>query len=112
MLNRGAMMFIGREDLLEKLKGLWQKNVPSLVTCRGRRRIGKSTLIREFAANKTLNAVDSILWVSDALTLCNLTDEAVALLGNSNNGRRSAVTFAVSNNLWLTSDHVSEGAVV
>ena len=43
-------MFIGREDLLEKLKGLWQKNVPSLVTCRGRRRIGKSTLIREFAA--------------------------------------------------------------
>ncbi len=50
MLNRGAMMFIGREDLLEKLKRLWQKNVPSLVTCRGRRRIGKSTLIREFAA--------------------------------------------------------------
>ena len=42
-------MFVGREDLLEKLQGLWQKNVPSLVTCRGRRRIGKSTLIREFA---------------------------------------------------------------
>ncbi len=28
---------------------LWRKAVPSLVVCRGRRRIGKSTLIREFA---------------------------------------------------------------
>ena len=44
------MMFVGRKDLLEKLKGLWRKDAPSLVTCRGRRRIGKSTLISEFAA--------------------------------------------------------------
>ena len=42
-------MFFGREDQLEQLTSLWGKRVPSLVTCRGRRRIGKSTLIKEFA---------------------------------------------------------------
>ena len=42
-------MFFGREDLILQLEGLWRKRVSSLVTCRGRRRIGKSTLIRQFA---------------------------------------------------------------
>ena len=42
-------MFIGREEQLEQLDALWRKNVASLVTCRGRRRIGKSTLVEEFA---------------------------------------------------------------
>ena len=42
-------MFIGREEDLAQLSGLWDKRVASLVTCRGRRRIGKSTLIEEFA---------------------------------------------------------------
>ncbi|MBQ7721940.1 MAG: ATPase [Kiritimatiellae bacterium] len=41
--------FIGREEQLARLSGLWQKKTPSLVTCRGRRRIGKSTLVEEFA---------------------------------------------------------------
>ena len=42
-------MFIGRTDQLEALSSLWGKRTSSLVTCRGRRRIGKSTLIEEFA---------------------------------------------------------------
>lgn len=41
--------FIGREKELESLLGLWGKRGASLVTCRGRRRIGKSRLIAEFA---------------------------------------------------------------
>ena len=41
--------FIGRERELESLLGLCGKRVSSLVTCRGRRRIGKSRLIAEFA---------------------------------------------------------------
>ncbi len=41
-------MFVGREQQLRDLKGLMRKRSASLVTCRGRRRIGKSTLIREF----------------------------------------------------------------
>lgn len=42
-------MFIGREEELSCLEQLWKKKVSSFVTCRGRRRIGKSSLIEEFA---------------------------------------------------------------
>jgi len=42
--------FIGRERELEDLHGLCGKASASLVTCRGRRRIGKSRLIAEFAS--------------------------------------------------------------
>lgn len=42
-------MFYGREDLMNQLNALWSKRTSSLVTCRGRRRVGKSTLIRRFA---------------------------------------------------------------
>ena len=42
-------MFFGRREYIDRLMGLWRKPVPSLVVCRGRRRIGKSTLIKEFA---------------------------------------------------------------
>ena len=42
-------MFVGREKELESLKSLLSKRTGSLVACRGRRRIGKSTLIEEFA---------------------------------------------------------------
>lgn len=42
-------MFVGREDELSSLMSLWDKSTSSLVTCRGRRRIGKSSLIEEFA---------------------------------------------------------------
>lgn len=41
--------FIGRKDFLEDLESLWRKQTSSLVACRGRRRIGKSTLFREFS---------------------------------------------------------------
>ena len=42
-------MFVGRHEQIEALLQLWNKRTSSLVTCRGRRRIGKSTLIEEFA---------------------------------------------------------------
>ena len=41
--------FFGREQQLGQLADLLKRPVASLVTCRGRRRIGKSTLIEEFA---------------------------------------------------------------
>ena len=43
------MKFFGRESQLADLQALWGKRVASLCTCRGRRRIGKSTLIERFA---------------------------------------------------------------
>ena len=42
-------MFYGREDQIGSLLTLFRKRTSSLVTCRGRRRIGKSTLIKIFA---------------------------------------------------------------
>ena len=43
------MDFFGREEEIGDLMALWSKRCGSLVTCRGRRRIGKSTLIEVFA---------------------------------------------------------------
>ena len=48
-MNRRHRDFFGRDQEFAQLDGLWRKRVASLVTCRGRRRIGKSTLIEEFA---------------------------------------------------------------
>ena len=42
--------FFGREEQLEKLDALWRKGTSSFVVIAGRRRIGKSTLVEEFAA--------------------------------------------------------------
>lgn len=43
------MRFFGREQEMTDLLALWGKRTGSLITCRGRRRIGKSTLIEKFA---------------------------------------------------------------
>lgn len=42
-------MFYGRKEQISDLMALWKKRTSSFVTCRGRRRIGKSTLIEVFA---------------------------------------------------------------
>ena len=44
--------FIGRKDELKRLEALNRKSAASLVVIRGRRRIGKSRLVEEFAKNK------------------------------------------------------------
>lgn len=49
MNNHAIENFYGRGELLEQLYDLCGKSAASLVTCRGRRRVGKSTLIEEFA---------------------------------------------------------------
>ena len=56
-------MFVGREKELESLRLLLDKHTASLVACRGRRRIGKSTLIEEFARrnNCRLVVIDGLL---------------------------------------------------
>ncbi|MCX5924843.1 MAG: ATP-binding protein [Candidatus Dependentiae bacterium] len=47
--------FIGRVYELEKLKALQRRIIPSLVVVKGRRRIGKSRLIAEFASSSPQN---------------------------------------------------------
>lgn len=43
-------IFIGRKAELERLQALYRKKTPNLVVVKGRRRIGKSRLISEFAS--------------------------------------------------------------
>lgn len=45
-------MFIGREQELETLNALWEKQTFQMVVLYGRRRIGKTTLISQFLKNK------------------------------------------------------------
>ncbi|MBI5346159.1 MAG: ATPase [Chlamydiae bacterium] len=47
-------VFVGRKEELKKLSHLLQKKSASLIAVRGRRRIGKSRLIEEFAKDKRL----------------------------------------------------------
>ena len=47
--GQNMQRFFGRESIIRILDELWGKNSPSFVTCRGRRRVGKSTLIERFA---------------------------------------------------------------
>lgn len=73
-------MFIGRQDLLDALSELWAKRSASLVTCRGRRRIGKSTLIEEFAARTAdhfinISGLSPRKGMSDARQRKNFCDE-------------------------------------
>ncbi|MDR3491352.1 MAG: ATP-binding protein [Gammaproteobacteria bacterium] len=44
-------MFVGREQELDELDSQSRKNIASLIVIKGRRRIGKSRLIEEFAKN-------------------------------------------------------------
>lgn len=53
-------MFIGREREIEDLNGFWGRDHGVLMTCRGRRRIGKSTLIAEFASRTAKNFISIV----------------------------------------------------
>ena len=44
--------FIGREDELKTLENAWQKNNFQMAVVYGRRRIGKTTLLRQFSKGK------------------------------------------------------------
>ena len=50
-------MFLGREKELASLRLLLEKPIASLVACRGRRRIGKSTLFKEFARREKIGFI-------------------------------------------------------
>ena len=50
--------FFGREPQLAKLEALWRKSVSSFVVVAGRRRIGKSTLVEEFAARSKCGFIE------------------------------------------------------
>ncbi len=52
--------FVGRNEELQELALLFKKKTSSLVVIQGRRRIGKSRLVREFGKNKRLYSFSGI----------------------------------------------------
>ena len=44
--------FVGRQEELQELQTLLKKRAASLVVVKGRRRVGKTTLLEEFVSNK------------------------------------------------------------
>lgn len=54
MMKPGTAPFVGRMEELKELNLLFNKKTASLVVIQGRRRIGKSRLVREFGKNKPL----------------------------------------------------------
>ena len=54
------MKFIGRTEYLGKLGDLWRKSNSSFVAVSGRRRIGKSTLVEEFARRSNCEFIEIV----------------------------------------------------
>lgn len=54
------MKFVGRESYLSKLEALWRKPTASFVVVAGRRRIGKSTLVEEFARRSNCSFLEIV----------------------------------------------------
>lgn len=54
------MKFIGREEELAKLRALWRKSTSSFAVVAGRRRIGKSTLVEEFARQSSCRFIEIV----------------------------------------------------
>ncbi len=72
-------MFIGRKKELDRLKGLWKKNIASFVVIKGRRRIGKSRLIEKFSENTRLVSLSGL--PPDSLKAQDQRDEFARQLG-------------------------------
>ena len=53
-------MFYGRQDELSALNDLWLKASSSFVVCSGRRRVGKSTLVEEFASRSKCRFIEIV----------------------------------------------------
>ena len=51
-MHKGSEMFIGRERELKSLEAVYNKKGFGMTVIYGRRRVGKSTLIREFVKDK------------------------------------------------------------
>ena len=54
------MKLIGRVDYLDKLLALWRKSRSSFAVVSGRRRIGKSTLVEEFARRSSCDFIEIV----------------------------------------------------
>lgn len=63
LINKEAFMFIGREKELNYLEEAYRKDTAQLIAIYGRRRIGKTELLKEFVKDK-----ENIFYYASELT--------------------------------------------
>lgn len=99
--------FYGREDELTELHQLWNKRVSSLVTCRGRRRIGKSSLIERFAAQSRCRFIEIVgLAPQPKMTNQNQLDGFCEQLA-----QQSALPKGTRADSWMTAFQLLDGVL-
>jgi len=103
-------IFVGRKRELERLDSLFQKKSASLVVVRGRRRIGKSRLIEEFAKGKRFFVFSGIPPV-DGTTKQSQRDVFTKQLGNQI-GLGGIQVQDWADIFTLLAQHTKEGHVV
>ena len=68
-------------------------------------------VVGELAADQALDRRDGVLRVGDGLALGGLADQHLAVLGEGNDRRRRAVTFAVLDDLGLAALHDRDAGI-
>ena len=100
-------MFYGREEDLADLMALWRKPTASLVTCRGRRRIGKSTLVEEFARRSKARLVE----IAGVAPRAGMTDEdQLKAFGRQLAAYMPDGTCPIPND-WISAFRMLDGAI-
>ena len=103
------MNFVGRIDELEKLNRYLKKKTASFLVVRGRRRIGKSRLIEEFAKDFTSYRFSGIA-PTDKTSAQSQRDEVASQLGKQGFPRVQAADW--NDLFWMLADKVSSGRVI
>ncbi len=105
------MRFIGRQEELQSLKKLLSKKSASLVVIKGRRRIGKSRLLEEFARSFTQSFIFSGLAPTKLTTAQSQRDEFAGQLVRQTGASNFSKTDW-SDLFWELSKYTQQGSVL
>ncbi len=103
------MSFFGREKELDTLKRVLKKNIASFVVIRGRRRIGKSTLVEEFAKPFKFYSFAGIV-PNEKTTAQSERDEFSSQLANQGFPNIQAQDW--NDLFWMLAEKTAKGRVV
>ena len=102
-------VFVGRKQELEELKRFLKKSISSLIVVRGRRRIGKSRLVEEFAKPYKFYTFSGIPPTSQT-TAQSQRDEFSSQLGKQDFPKIKADDW--NDLFWMLADKVKHGRVI
>jgi AAA+ ATPase superfamily predicted ATPase len=103
-------MFIGRDEEMETLKGVFDRRVATFIAIRGRRRIGKSRLISEFSNHFEKKLMFTGIPPSIGVTAQTQKDEFAKQMADQGMPRFSADDW--SDLFWALGKEASQGRVL